>query len=388
MRADPTPITTTEDLARFCAPLATADFVTVDTEFMRETTYWPKVCLIQLAGPDEARVIDPLAEGLSLEPLLELLRNRSVLKVFHAARQDLEIFYKLMGEVPAPVFDSQVAAMVCGFGDQVSYEQLVSKLAGAQVDKSSRFTDWARRPLTQKQVIYALGDVTHLRKIYEKLNAKLVKTGRADWLREEMALLAAPETYEIAPENAWRRLKPRTTKGEYLAVLQAAAAWREVEARNRDIPRQRIIRDETMMEIAAHPPKSADDLERMRGLSKGFAEGKMGQGLLAAITAKLASPKDTWPVLEREPDLPRGIGPLVELLKVLLKLKCDDHDVAQKLLANSSDLDKIAADDTADVPAMHGWRRELFGEDALRLKRGEIALAAQGHKIKLVELKK
>lgn len=388
MRADPAPITTTEDLARFCAPLATADYVTVDTEFMRETTYWPKVCLIQLAGPDEARVIDPLAEGLSLEPLLDLLRNRNVLKVFHAARQDLEIFYKLMGEVPAPVFDSQVAAMVCGFGDQVSYEQLVSKLAGAQVDKSSRFTDWARRPLTQKQVIYALGDVTHLRKIYEKLNAKLVKTGRADWLREEMALLAAPETYEIAPENAWRRLKPRTTKGEYLAVLQAAAAWREVEARNRDIPRQRIIRDETMMEIAAHPPKSADDLERMRGLSKGFAEGKMGQGLLAAITTKLASPKDTWPVLEREPDLPRGIGPLVELLKVLLKLKCDDHDVAQKLLANSSDLDKIAADDTADVPAMHGWRRELFGEDALRLKRGEIALAAQGHKIKLVELKK
>jgi len=388
MRADPAPITTTEELARFCAPLATVDFVTVDTEFMRETTYWPKVCLIQLAGPDEARVIDPLAEGLSLEPLLELLRNRNVLKVFHAARQDLEIFYKLMGEVPAPVFDSQVAAMVCGFGDQVSYEQLVSKLAGAQVDKSSRFTDWARRPLTEKQVRYALGDVTYLRKIYEKLNAKLVKTGRADWLREEMALLAAPETYEIAPDNAWRRLKPRTTKGEYLAVLQAAAAWREVEARNRDIPRQRIIRDETMMEIAAHPPKSADDLERMRGLSKGFAEGKMGQGLLAAITAKLASPKDTWPVLEREPDLPRGIGPLVELLKVLLKLKCDDHDVAQKLLANSSDLDKIAADDTADVPAMHGWRRELFGEDALRLKRGEIALAAQGHKIKLVELKK
>lgn len=388
MRADPAPITTTEELARFCAPLATADYVTVDTEFMRETTYWPKVCLIQLAGPDEARVIDPLAEGLSLEPLLDLLRNRNVLKVFHAARQDLEIFYKLMGEVPAPVFDSQVAAMVCGFGDQVSYEQLVSKLAGAQVDKSSRFTDWARRPLTQKQVIYALGDVTHLRKIYEKLNAKLVKTGRADWLKEEMALLAAPATYEIAPENAWKRLKPRTAKAEYLAVLQAAAAWREVEARNRDIPRQRIVRDETMMEIAAHPPKSADDLERMRGLSKGFAEGKMGQGLLAAITAKLASPKDTWPVLEREPDLPRGIGPLVELLKVLLKLKCDDHEVAQKLLANSSDLDKIAADDSADVPAMHGWRRELFGEDALRLKRGELALAAHGHKIKLVELKK
>lgn len=388
MRADPAPITSTEELARFCASLATTPYVTVDTEFMRETTYWPKVCLIQLAGPDEARVIDPLAEDLSLEPLFALLRNKAVLKVFHAARQDLEIFTKLMGEVPSPLFDSQVAAMVCGFGDQVSYEQLVAKLAGAQVDKSSRFTDWARRPLTEKQVVYALGDVTHLRRIYEKLNAKLQKTGRVEWLADEMALLADPATYEVAPENAWKRLKPRTTKGEYLAVLQAAAAWREVEARNRDIPRQRIIRDETMMEIAAHPPKSADDLERMRGLSKGFAEGKMGQGLLAAITAKLASPKDTWPVLEREPELPRGIGPLVELLKVLLKMKCDDHDVAQKLLANSSDLDKIAADDNADVPAMHGWRRELFGNDALRLKRGELALAAQGTRIKLVELKK
>jgi len=388
MRADPTPITATEDLARFCASLATVPYVTVDTEFMRETTYWPKVCLIQVGGPDEARVIDPLAEGLDLAPLFALLRNKAVLKVFHAARQDLEIFTKLMGEVPAPLFDSQVAAMVCGFGDQVSYEQLVAKLAGAQVDKSSRFTDWARRPLTEKQVVYALGDVTHLRKIYEKLNAKLQKTGRVEWLADEMALLADPATYEVAPENAWKRLKPRTTKGEYLAVLQAAAAWREVEARNRDIPRQRIVRDETLMEIAAHPPKSPDDLERMRGLSKGFAEGKMGTGLLAAIAAKLASPKDTWPVLEREPELPRGIGPLVELLKVLLKLKCDDHDVAQKLLANSADLDKIAADDKAAVPALQGWRYELFGKDALRLKHGELALAADGARIKIVELKK
>lgn len=388
MRDDPTPITATDELARFCASLATATYVTVDTEFMRETTYWPKVCLIQVGGPDEARVIDPLAEGLDLEPLFALLRNKAVLKVFHAARQDLEIFTKLMGEVPAPLFDSQVAAMVCGFGDQVSYEQLVSKLAGAQVDKSSRFTDWARRPLTEKQVRYALGDVTYLRKIYEKLNAKLQKTGRAEWLSDEMATLADPATYEVVPENAWKRLKPRTTKGEYLAVLQAAAAWREVEARNRDIPRQRIVRDETLMEIAAHPPRSADDLERMRGLSKGFAEGKMGTGLLAAISAKLASPKETWPVLEREPELPRGIGPLVELLKVLLKLKCDDHDVAQKLLANSSDLDKIAADDNADVPALQGWRRELFGKDALRLKHGELALAADGTRIKIVELKR
>lgn len=387
MPADLAPITATADLARFCASLATAEYVTVDTEFMRETTYWPKVCLIQLAGPDEARVIDPLAPDLSLAPLLDLLRNRAVLKVFHAARQDLEIFTKLMGEVPAPLFDTQVAAMVCGFGDQVSYEQLASRLAGAQIDKSSRFTDWARRPLTEKQTRYALSDVTHLRKVYEKLNAQLLKSGRAAWLGEEMALLADPATYEVAPENAWRRLKPRTTKGEYLAVLQAAAAWREVEARNRDIPRQRIIRDETLMEIAAHPPRSADDLERMRGISKGFAEGKMGAGLLGVIAARLADPKDTWPVLEREPDLPRGIGPLVELLKVLLKMKCDEHDVAQKLVASSADLDRIAADDAADVPAMQGWRRELFGADALRLKHGQLALAAAGTRIKLVELK-
>lgn len=388
MRTDPTPITATGDLAAFCASLATVPYVTVDTEFMRETTFWPMVCLIQVAGPEEARVIDPLAEGLSLEPLFELLRNRAVLKVFHAARQDLEIFTKLMGEVPAPLFDTQVAAMVCGFGDQVSYEQLASKLAGAQIDKSSRFTDWARRPLTEKQVRYALSDVTHLRKCFDKLRARLLKSGRADWLNEEMALLADPATYEIPPENAWKRLKPRTTKPEYLAVLQAAAAWREIEARNRDIPRQRIIRDETLMEIAAHPPKVADDLERMRGLSKGFAEGKMGTGLLAAIAEKLASPRETWPVMEKEAELPRGIGPLVELLKVLLKMKCDDFDVAQKLLASSSDLDKIAADDKADVAALHGWRREIFGNDALRLKHGELALAAEGNRIKLVELKK
>ncbi|MFN4310575.1 MAG: ribonuclease D [Ferrovibrio sp.] len=392
MRTDPAPntapITTTDELSRFCASLATAPYVTVDTEFMRETTFWPKVCLIQVAGPEEARAIDPLAEGLSLDPLFELLRNRAVLKVFHAARQDLEIFTKLMGEVPAPLFDTQVAAMVCGFGDQVSYEQLASKLAGAQIDKSSRFTDWARRPLTEKQVRYALSDVTHLRKCFDKLRARLLKSGRADWLNEEMALLADPATYEIPPENAWKRLKPRTTKPEYLAVLQAAAAWREIEARNRDLPRQRIIRDETLMEIAAHPPKVADDLERMRGLSKGFAEGKMGAGLLTAIAEKLASPRETWPVMEKEAELPRGIGPLVELLKVLLKMKCDDYDVAQKLVASSSDLDKIAADDRADVPALHGWRREIFGNDALRLKHGELALAAEGNRIKLVELKK
>ncbi|WP_428247494.1 ribonuclease D [Ferrovibrio sp.] len=388
MNADPTPITTTDALAEFCASLSQAEFVTVDTEFMRETTFWPKVCLIQVAGPEEARVIDPLADGLDMAPLFELLRNKNVLKVFHAARQDLEIFVRQMGEVPAPLFDTQVAAMVCGFGDQVSYETLAGKLANAQIDKSSRFTDWARRPLTAKQILYALSDVTYLRKCYEKLSAKLQKSGRAEWLNAEMATLTDPATYDLAPMDAWRRLKPRVTRPEYLAVLQAVAAWRETEARQRDIPRQRILRDEAAMEIAAHPPKSSEDLGHIRGLSKGFAEGKMGQGLLSAIAARMEAPRDTWPQIEREAELPRGIGPIVELLKVLLKQKCDEHDVAQKLVAASSDLDKIAADDNADVPALQGWRRELFGSDALRLKRGELALAVNGNRIKLVELKK
>lgn len=386
MNANPTPITDTDELARFCADLASAAFVTVDTEFMRETTFWPKLCLVQLAGPEEARVIDPLAPGLSLDPLLALLRNREVLKVFHAARQDLEIFVRLMGEVPAPLFDTQIAAMVCGFGDQVSYETLAVKLANGQIDKSSRFTDWARRPLTEKQTRYALSDVTYLRKVYEKLNGRLQKSGRAAWLGEELATLNDPATYDLPPREAWRRLKPRTTRPEYLAVLQATAAWREMEARNRDIPRQRIIRDEAVMEIAAHPPRSLDDIGHIRGLSKGFAEGKMGQSLLAAIQARLEEPRESWPQLEREPELPRGIGPLVELLKVLLKMKCDEHDVAQKLVANTSDLERIAANDDADVPALQGWRRELFGLDALKLKRGELALAIDRSRIKLVPI--
>ncbi len=386
MNANPTPISTTDELAQFCASLATADFVTVDTEFMRETTFWPKVCLIQVAGPEEARVIDPLAAGLDLEPLFELFRNPAVLKVFHAARQDLEIFVRLTGTVPTPLFDTQVAAMVCGFGDQVSYENLASKLANAQIDKSSRFTDWSRRPLTPKQILYALSDVTYLRKCYEKLNQRLQKSDRASWLDAEMATLTDPATYDLPPPEAWRRLKPRVTRPEYLIVLQAVAAWRETEARQRDIPRQRILRDEAAMEIAAHPPKDAEDLGHIRGLSKGFAEGKMGQGLLAAIATHLEMPKEYWPRIEREAELPRGIGPIVELLKVLLKQKCDEHDVAQKLVASSSDLDKIAADDNADVPALQGWRRELFGNDALRLKRGELALAVNGNRIKLVDL--
>ena len=380
-------ITTTAELAEFCARLASAPFVTVDTEFMRESTYWPKLCLVQVAGPDEARAIDPLADGLDLAPLLDLLRNEAVLKVFHAARQDLEIFHKLMGgELPKPLFDTQIGAMVCGFGDQASYETLVNKLANAQVDKSSRFTDWSKRPLSDRQITYALSDVTHLRTVYKKIAARLEKSGRTHWLDDEIANMLDPGIYKVKPEEAWLRLKPRSNNPRFLGILREIAAWREREAQYRDIPRQRILRDEALLEVASDPPDNAEQLSRVRGLSRGTAEGRIGEGLLAAVVRAKALPADTLPQVEREAPLPRGMGPLVELLKVLLKLKCDEHDVAQKLVANSSDLDQIAADDRAAVPALTGWRREIFGDDALALKHGRLALAADGFKIKEIRL--
>ncbi len=379
-------ITTTAELAAFCTRQAATSFVTVDTEFMRETTYWPKVCLIQVAGPDEAVAVDPLAEGIDMEPLFALLRNPDVLKVFHAARQDLEIFFRLMGEMPAPLFDTQIAAMVCGFGDQASYETLVSKLAGAQVDKSSRFTDWSRRPLTDKQAAYALSDVTHLRTVYRKLQTRLEKSGRLPWIADELANLADPRHYAAKPEDAWLRLRPRSANPKFLGVLREVAAWREAEAQARDVPRNRVVRDEALLEIAGDPPANVDALARVRGLSRGLAEGKFGDALLAAVARAKTLPPDALPQTTREQVLPRGIGPLVELLKVLLKLMCDKHDVAQKLIASSSDLDQIAADDNAKVAALNGWRRDVFGDAALSLKHGQLALAAEGHKIKLLRL--
>ncbi|MBF0332744.1 MAG: ribonuclease D [Alphaproteobacteria bacterium] len=381
-------ITDSAELAALCTRLSTASFITVDTEFMREKTYWPQLCLVQVAGPDEAVAVDPLAEGMDLAPLFDLLANPAVLKVFHAARQDIEIFHHLSGKIPTPLFDTQVAAMVCGFGDAVGYETLAAQLARARIDKSLRFTDWMQRPLTDRQLHYALSDVTHLRVAYEKLRRRLDRNGRLSWLDEEMAQLTDPVTYDGDPEDSWRRLKPRSSSPRFLAILRELAAWREREAREKDLPRQRLVRDEALMEIAASAPTTVDDLARTRGMSRGTAEGRFGQAMLAAVARAQALPEEQCPTPPERVDLPRGMGPVVDLLKVLLKLKCDEHDVASKLVASSSDIDAIAADDEAPVPALHGWRRQVFGEDALRLKHGRIglALAPDGKRMRLVPL--
>jgi len=379
-------LTASSDVALLCARLRAEPYITIDTEFLRERTFWPKLCLLQLASPKEAAAIDPLADGMDLAPVFDLLDDPKVLKVFHAARQDMEIFFHLTGRLPHPIFDTQVAAMVCGFGESVSYETLAARLAKASVDKSSRFTDWSHRPLSDKQLAYALSDVTHLRKIYEKLAAKLAATERAAWVASEMDVLTDPKTYRIDPENAWRRLKPRTSQPRFLNVLCAVAAWRENEAQTRDVPRGRILKDEALMEIAAHPPADAAQLARIRVVGSGFAEGKLGPSLLAAVKSGVERLPGEAPAFERPDVLPNGLGPLIELLRVLLKMKCDEHDVAQKLVATSGDLERVAADDAADVPALQGWRREVFGEAALALKHGRLALAAEGRKVRLIAL--
>jgi ribonuclease D len=377
-------ITNSAALAETCKSLARADYLTVDTEFMRESTFWPRLCLLQIAGPDDAVAVDPLADGIDLAPLLELLMDTSIIKVMHAARQDMEIFFHMTGELPRPLFDTQVAAMVCGFGDQVGYEALVAKTTGARLDKSSRFTDWAQRPLSDAQLQYALGDVTHLRPAYETLRARVDEEGRGDWIEQEIALLCDPAIYRVEPAEAWRRLKPKRNEPRYLAVLQAVAAWREHEAMTRDLPRNRVVRDETILQIAARPPTDAAALDGVRGLSRGFSNGRLGAGLLEAVAAGLALAPEKAPTAPQKPDLPSGIGPLTDLLKVLLKQRCEEHQVAQRLVANVSDLEQIAADDEADVAALKGWRRDLFGADALRLKHGEVALAATGTHVRLV----
>ena len=371
-------------VAALCKRLARADYITVDTEFMREQTFWSKLCLVQVAGPDEAAAIDPLVEGLDLKPFFSLLANKKVLKVFHGARQDVEIFYHLTGKIPAPLFDSQIAAMVCGFGDQVAYETLVSRLAHQHMDKTSRFTDWSLRPLTDKQMTYALGDVTYLRPVYEALRARIDADGRAAWLDEELAVLTDPNSYRIEPSTAWLRLKPRSTDRRYLAVLQAIAAWREEEAVSRDVPRNRVLRDESMGEIAMQRPRDAAVLKRIRGLSRSFASGKHATALIDAVARGEALPIEQAPQPRPKTELPQGIGPVIDLLKVLLKHKCEHHHVAQKLVATSADLERIAADDDADVAALRGWRRELFGETALDIKHGRLALAANGRQVRLL----
>jgi ribonuclease D len=379
-------IADTGALEAFCTRARKAQYVTVDTEFMRDKTYWPLLCLVQIATPDEAVAVDALAQGIDLAPLLALMGDPAVLKVFHAARQDIEIFFNLAASVPAPLFDTQVAAMVCGFGEAASYETLASKLAGAKLDKSSRFTDWAHRPLTDRQLDYAIADVLHLRVVHEKLKAKLEKTGRAHWLEEELAELTNPDTYRINPREVWQRFRLRGGNGRFLAILREVAEWRERAAQQRNIPRSRMLRDETALEIAAHAPTTVPDLARTRGLGKGLAEGKLGGEIIAAVERALALPRDDWPALPQRRESTSGTGPLVDLLRVLLKLRCEENDVAQKLVANVEDLEAIAVDDAAPVRALNGWRREIFGNDALDLKRGRLALTANRRRIRLVRL--
>jgi ribonuclease D len=379
-------ITTTAALEDFTRRIAADAFITVDTEFMRERTFWPVLCLIQIAGADAAAAIDPLAPEIDLTPLWRVMADPAVLKVFHAARQDIEIFLHLTGSVPRPLFDTQAAAMVCGFGDSVSYETLIARLTGARLDKSSRFTDWSQRPLTDRQLAYALSDVTHLRPAYEQLSQKLQKSGRASWLDEEMALLTDPATYRLDPDEAWRRLKPRSDKPRFLGVLREVAAWREREAQRKDIPRSRVIKDEALLEIAAHAPATVDDLARTRGLGRAIAEGRYGTELMAAVEHALALPAGALPVAGPRTELPQGLAPIVDLLRVLLKMKSEDEDVAARLIAGSADLEAIAADDDADVPALKGWRRRIFGTAALDLKQGRIALAVAGKRVRLVPI--
>ncbi len=384
-----TPITATADLAAFCDRLNTQPFVAVDTEFMRETTYWPKLCLIQAAGPDGTEaVIDPLADGLDLAPFLALMANPKVEKVFHAARQDLEIFFNL-GVLPKPLFDTQIAAMAAGFGEQVAYDALVRQMLKVDLDKSSRFTDWARRPLSDNQLTYALADVTYLAQLFPLLRDRLEAENRRAWVSGEMAALGDPANYDVNPENAWKRLKPRRHSPKYLAVFKAVAAWRERTAQTRDQPRGRILKDEAIEEVATQAPIDADGLNRLRSVPKGFAGSRFGPELLAAIVEALAAPEAYAPVLDKPKASAQPInGAVVELLKVLLKARAEDAGVASKLIATVADLEKIAGDDEAETQALQGWRREAFGEDALKLKRGEIALVLDGGRVRAVEVRR
>ncbi len=380
------PISKSDELAKFCEEQGSADYITVDTEFLRDRTYWPQLCLVQIAGRDDAVAIDTLASDIDLTPLYQLMSNREVLKVFHAGRQDVEIFFHRTGSIPEPLFDTQVAAMVCGFGDQVGYEALISKLVGARIDKSSRFTDWSNRPLSQKQLKYALGDVTHLRPAYEYLADNLEETGRTRWLDQEMGILMNPETYRLDPEIAWRRIKSRNKNRRFHAILRELAAWREREAQTRDIPRNRVLRDDAILEITAQAPNSNDDLKRMRAIPKSYVNGEKAADILAAVSRGKEIPESDLPRLEKSAPRPSKIGPVSDLLKVLLKHVTETHDVAPRLIASADDLDRIAADDKADVPALKGWRRELFGEHALALKAGRVALTAKGSQTKVISI--
>lgn len=382
-------VTTTEALEAFSARAAKHPYVTVDTEFLRERTYYAKLCLVQMAYPgdeeDSAVLVDPLAEGLSLDPMIELFRNPGVVKVFHAARQDLEIFYIDHGVFPEPLFDTQVAAMVCGFGEQVGYETLVRKVARESLDKTSRFTDWSRRPLTKAQMTYALADVTHLRVIYEHLSEEIDKTGRRAWVEEELAVLLDPKTYVVEPEEAWRRVKTRTNSGRFLAVVRELAEFRERHAQSRNIPRNRVFKDDALLELASTKPKTQEDLNRSRLLLREARRGEIAEGILKAISKGLVADPELFPKVPPKKDQSQTNGALADLLRVLLKASSERAGVAQKMIANAADLDAIASGER-DGNALKGWRAEVFGRDALRLCAGEIALSTDGKAVRIVDL--
>ena len=367
-------ISTTSDLAAACDRLAQHKVITVDTEFLRETTYYPLLCVVQMASADEAIVVDALAPGIDLKPFFELMSNEAVLKVFHAARQDIEIVWHLSGTIPHPIFDTQVAAMVLGYGDSIAYDQLVDRVTGHRPDKTHRFTDWSRRPLTDEQLHYAVSDVTHLREVFAALDADLKKRDRSDWVSEEMEVLTSPKTYDFHPERAWERLKTRVRKPRELAVLIEVAAWREQEAQGRDVPRSRVLKDDAVGDIPTPAPTSLEKLGNLRSLPKGFERSKWGADIIAAVQRGLARDQATLPKLEKPRNNSNGAA-TVELLKVLLRMTSERHGVASKVIATVDDLEQIAASDQAEVGALHGWRRELFGEAALKLKHGQVALA-------------
>src|SRR6516165_3237592 len=378
------PITATSELAEACRRMSKHPFVTIDTEFLRESTYYPLLCVAQMACADEAVVVDTLAPGIDLSPFYALMANDRVMKVFHAARQDVEIVWHAAKLIPHPIFDTQVAAMVLGYGDSISYDQLVARITGDTLDKSHRFTDWTRRPLSEAQLRYAISDVTHLREVYLKLVEDLRQRGRAEWVEDEMRVLTSPETYRLEPENAWQRLKTRVRKPNELAVLIEVAAWREREAQARDVPRSRVLKDEVIGDIAVQAPTSAEKLAHLRSLPKGFERSRWGEAIVAAVVRGLARDPKTLPRPVRAQSAANGAA-VVELLKVLLRLVSERHHVAAKVIATVDDLERIAADDTADVPAFTGWRRELFGEKALALKHGKLALAMEKGRIAVVE---
>lgn len=367
-------IADTDSLSAVCKHFSGHSYVTVDTEFLRESTYWPELCLIQMAVPGRAVIVDPLSKKLSLKPFFDLMADRSVTKVFHAARQDIEIVYHLGNLIPAPLFDTQVAAMVCGYGDSVSYDQLVHKITARRIDKSSRFTDWSQRPLSKKQLNYALSDVTHLCDVYASLNASLKEQDREHWVEEEMATLTSVGTYDLQPEDAWRRMKMRVKKPREFAVLKAVAAWREEEAQKRNVPRSRILKDDGLFEVSQQQPETKEAMARLRAIPRGFEKSSAGDKLLRTVRKAMEIPSEELERLPKGRQMPEGAGAAIELLKVLLKRTSEQHGVAAKVIATVDDLERIVAGGDETVAALNGWRRELFGNDAIRLKNGEIAL--------------